>query len=268
MTRPAPALRAYPGGRRSLPRHDDAAVEHPDARPVICPDCPTLRHPLLQRLLVAAADGRCALPCVALEARQPIPTSWLHGHVAAIVRRGILVRHRTDAQGRVTAIDAAGSGCLVPLGSMGDMQGALGLEDPAATGDADRSVGYAASDSRVCLIPTAVLSTVLARDEGARAYLWLAAQTLERVERTAQARARTTADARLAALLATLSDTLWPLRPRDVIPGEILQRDLGALAALRTESVCRSLQSLAAQGAIERTEEGTRILDRALLDGL
>jgi hypothetical protein len=43
------------------------------------------------------------------------------------------------------------------------------------------------------------------------------------------------------------------------------QRDLAALLGMRHESVCRAMQILARRGAIARTSDGLRLLDRECL---
>lgn len=213
-------------------------------------------------------DARCALRCVALSAREEIPTRWQREHAVGLVRRGVIIRQRSDAQGRASAVDAAGSGSLVPLTVALPPTPTVTEMHLVTNDDAHEPLGYAATDARVCLLPASALGAALGRNGAARSFLWLSSHMLDRVERTAQARSRGTAESRVAALICALADTLSPNRVRDTLPAGLLQRDLAALGALRTESVCRSLQSLAQKRAISRQPDGIKILDRPALEAL
>jgi CRP-like cAMP-binding protein len=167
------------------------------------------------------------------------------------VRRGIVVRQRIDADGSAIAVDAVGPGGAIPLAEGGD-----------AT-----SSGYAVDDSLLCLCPRRRLRDAV--DAGAPTsaqVLALHASALDRVERIAQARGRPKAIASVAALLCALADTLSPPRRLACLPASLQQRDLGALLSMRHESVCRAMQALAGRGAITRTGDGIRLLDRARLE--
>lgn len=189
--------------------------------------------------------------CESVPARMPLPPAWFTEFGLALVRRGIVVRLRVDAEGSATAIDAVGPGGAVPL-----------FEGGTAS-----SAGYAADDALLCLVPRRCLRDAL--DSGAPTsseVVALHCAALNRVERIAQARSRPTAVARLGALLATLSDTLSPPQRLKCLPASLQQRDMAALLAMRHESVCRATRVLERRGAITRSHEGVRLLDRSLLD--
>ena len=220
----------------------------PLARSRVCPDCPATRAGILAPLAEHASG--CVFRCVALEARQPLPSRWRGEYGVALVRRGLVVRQRVDALGRATAIDIAGPGSAFPI-SPGDESGAC---------------GYAVDDVMLCLCPTGdVTSSVDGGAGGARDVVKVHAMTLARVERIAEARSQATASSRVAALLVTLADTLSDRR-LDCIPAAIQQRDIASLVALRHESVCRVIASFARRGVLARGPQGLRILDRAALE--
>jgi CRP-like cAMP-binding protein len=215
-----------------------------------CLDCPAARQNVFADL-VGAAPGACAFSRLSLEARAPIPGRWFGTYMIGLIRRGVLIRQRVDSLGRATAIDAAGPGCLIPLGA------ALGT---VAVG------GYAATRVLVCVCPTEVIARgVRAGDPTAPDLIRLQSEALERVERIADARGRATVDERVAALLIALSETLAPPRSDVVIPSGLQQRDMAALLGVRHESVCRSIRKLESRGLIAREPEGLRIADRAAL---
>jgi CRP-like cAMP-binding protein len=221
-----------------------------ERRDGVCPDCPAARVDMLEAL-IEPPSGRCALRCVCLSARQPMPPRWFGMYGLALVRRGVIVRQRVDAHGCATAIDAIGPGGAAPLSD---------------SGEAD-TTGYAAADALICLCPKAPLrASIDAGAPTASQMVALQAAALERVERIAAARGRPTAIGRLAALVCALADTLSPPRRLTVVPGALQQRDLGALLGMRHESVCRALGSLEDSGALVRTHDGIRLLDRAKLE--
>lgn len=219
-------------------------------RPRICPDCPATRARLLVPLAEQASG--CAFRCLSLAAREPLPSRWQGEYGLALVRRGIIIRQRVDALGRATAIDIAGPGSAFPLGPE---------DDPALA-------AYAVDDAMLCLLPTRTLETTLQSTGQNVASDVVRAQSmmLSRVERIAEARGRSTSNARVASLLVTIADTLSPSQRLSVVPAAIQQRDLAALLALRHESVCRSVASLVRDHAIERTRSGLRIADRSALE--
>jgi CRP-like cAMP-binding protein len=94
----------------------------------------------------------------------------------------------------------------------------------------------------------------------------LYASALDRLERIAHARSRSTALARVAALLCALADTLSPPRRLAYVPAALQQRDLAALLGMRHESVCRAVGTLARHGAVSRTGDGIALIDRAHLE--
>jgi len=218
-------------------------------RASICPDCPATRNRVLEQL-VGTGRERCEFRCLFVGARQPLPPRWFATYGLALVRRGVVVRQRVDADGSATAIDVIGPGGAIPV---------------SEGGDASNS-GYAVDDALLCLCPRRPLRAAI--DAGAPTsaqVVALHAAALDRVERIAQARSRSTAIARVAVLLCALADTLSPPRRLTCFPAALQQRDLAALLALRHESVCRAMSALARRGALVRTDEGIRLLDRARL---
>jgi CRP-like cAMP-binding protein len=183
-------------------------------------------------------------------ARQPLPPRWFESYGLALVRRGVVVRQRLDADGSATAVDVVGPG------------GAMLLSDG---GDASHT-GYAVDDALLCLCPRRRLQDAI--DAGAPTsaqVVSLISAALDRVERIAQARSRPNATSRLASLLWALSETLSPPRQLACIPAALQQRDMAALLAMRHESVCRAMRFLERRGTLARTGEGVRLLDRERL---
>lgn len=221
--------------------------------PTACPDCPAARQEVFANL-VGTTRGACVFQCLSIEARAPIPDRWFGQYTLGLIRRGVLIRQRVDAHGRATAIDAAGPGCLVPFGeSSGGM--AVG--------------GYAATRVLVCLCPTDVVGrAVTSGDQTAPDLVRMQQEALERVERIADARGRSTVDSRVAALLIAMSETLGPPKKKSRIPSGLQQRDMAALLGVRHESVCRSMRKLEAQNIIGRGPEGVKILDRPALEAI
>ena len=127
----------------------------------------------------------------------------------------------------------------------------------------------AVSDALVCLCPTRDVDGALgAVGATALEMVRMQAQALARVERVAEARSRARTAARVGALLVALSETLSPPRRLAVIPPGLQQRDLGALLALRHESVCRALVRLERDGFVARSADGIRLRDREGLAAL
>ena len=222
-----------------------------------CPDCPAARTEVLQPLVGATKDS-CRFQTLTIEARAPIPARWFDLYGLGLVRRGVVIRQRMDAQGRASAVDAAGPGC------------AFLLRDPRSGSTSSSPSGYAATRVLVCVCPADILEESLSRaDSGAASdLLLLHTQALERVERIADARGRTGVMSRVAALICTLADMLTPPMHRERIPADLQQRDLAHLLGVRHETVCRALGTLEKQGAIVREAEGIRITDQALLESL
>jgi CRP-like cAMP-binding protein len=216
----------------------------------VCPDCPVKPRGALGAL-VDAESSQCALRCLFVPARHPLPPRWYGAYGLALVRRGILVRQRLDAAGSAIAIDAVGPGGAAPM-----------LESGDAT-----SGGYAADDVLVCLVPRRALRGAV--DAGAPAaphVVSLHAAALERVERIADARGRPTALGRVAALLCVLADTLAPPRRLDTVPVALQQRDMAALLSMRHESVCRALGVLLRRRWVARGADGIELLEREHLE--
>lgn len=165
-----------------------------------------------------------------------------------------MIRQRVDAQGRATAVDVAGPGCLVSL-----------AEPKGPT----HAAAYAATRMLVCLAPNRVLDEELCgTNDTAEDMVRMQSEAIDRLERIADARGRSTVQGKVAALLCTVADTLSPPTRREAIPSGLQQRDMAALLGVRHESVCRVLRKLAARGAIYRDPEGIRLLDRELLEAL
>jgi CRP-like cAMP-binding protein len=235
-----------------------------------CLDCPADRVPVLTDL--ARRKAGCALRCVAVAAREPLPSRLRGDYAFALVRRGIVVRQRVDGSGRAISIDIAGPGSALPVN--------LEADDPV--------VGYAVDDVMLCLCTTHDFGDALGTGASAREVVAAQSAILHRVERIAEARSRTSATSRVAWLLLAIADTLSPPRESqgereapengdapergdrsdDVISSAIQQRDLALLVGLRHESVCRSVASLEKKGLIHRSASGVKLLDRAALEAL
>jgi CRP-like cAMP-binding protein len=201
--------------------------------------------------VLALRPSGCAFRCLSVRAREPLPVGWGDEYGIALVRRGIILRHRIDARGDAVAIDAAGPGSAIPLSSSSSGGGAA----------------YAADDAMLCLCPRSILDeTVEGGQTAARDVVRAQSTMLARVERLADARGRRSAATRLAALLLALSDTLCGSSVLEVIPSSLRQRDLAALAALRHESICRELRALEDAGFVAREESGLRLVDRGALE--
>lgn len=203
--------------------------------------------------MVKGEQPSCAFLCLTVESRAPVPDRWFGAYGLALVRRGVMIRQCVDAQGRATAVDAAGPGCLVPL-----------AQGSGPTGTA----AYAATRLLVCLCPNDVVDREVERNEhhAAPDLIRMQREAITRLERIADARGRSTVQSKVAALLCTLSDTLSPPRRRTRIPSGLQQRDMALLVGVRHESVCRALGQLERKGAVRREPDGIRITDRALLE--
>jgi len=173
---------------------------------------------MLTALVSRSPQCGVRLECVTLEARDEVPATWFARYAFGIVRRGVLVRERFDPDQGRTAVDAAGRGAYVPLGLTRG------------------GTGYAASRVLMCVYPSASLDGLTVQD-GLGDLMKLAGETLERVERIAEARGRATAADRVAALHNTLEGCFGAHAFED-----LLQRDLAALLGIRTETVCRVLR--------------------------
>jgi CRP-like cAMP-binding protein len=205
--------------------------------------------------MLGESTGACGFDSLALEARAELPTAWGQRYSFAFVRRGYLVRLRTEGAGHATAVDAVGPGCAFPVRAPSGLR----HHGPA---------GYAVGRALVCLCDAEALEAGLtAGGRSAVDVHNLIVEGMQRVERLSDARGRSSAASRVAALLCTLADTLRPGGPRDdEIPAEFLQRDLAALLSIRHESVCRVLRGFEDAGMIRRDADGLRLLDRSALD--
>jgi CRP/FNR family transcriptional regulator len=201
--------------------------------------------------LVDPGTARCALRCVFVPARHPLPPRWFGSYALALVRRGIIVRQRLDAAGAATAVDVIGPGGAAPL----------------ADSEEATSGGYAVNDALVCLVPRTALEGTLDRGGAPTSHvLGPHMSALDRVERIADARSRPSANARLAALLCVMADTIAPPRRLDTLPAALQQRDMAALLSMRHESVCRAMGALERRRWVARSHEGIRLLDRGRLE--
>ena len=224
-----------------------------------CVGCPAAGRNVLEGLL-GETSTTCGFDSLAVEARSALPASWLGRYGFAIVRRGYLIRQRTDAAGRTTAIDAVGPGCCFPL-------------DTSAGAGAESSVsGYAVTRALVCMCDEPTIHRGLAEGgETAVQIHQLDAEAISRMERLADARGRGGAASKVATLLCTLADTLRPGQERDPempIPADFLQRDLAALLSIRHESVCRVMRDFAKEGLIDKTPDGILLAQRETLDNM
>jgi CRP-like cAMP-binding protein len=176
----------------------------------------------------------------------------------AIVRKGYLVRQRSDSSGRITAVDAVGPGCSFPL------------EAPMGNGAETHISGYAVTRALVCLCDQETLEHGLL--EGGSTALQvhqLDSAAIARMERLADARGRPGAASKVAALLCTLADTLHPGEHGDnTVPGEFLQRDFASLLSIRHESVCRAMRDFGKSGLISKSGDRIHLTDRERLQSL
>jgi len=93
------------------------------------------------------------------------------------------------------------------------------------------------------------------------------ADALERVERLADARGRSSAARRVAALLCVLADKLGAPRQPNRVSG-LKQRDMAALLCMRHETFCRALTEFEGDGVIRRESGGIDIVDRDALEAV
>lgn len=203
-----------------------------------CIDCPATRGGCFG---TAVGDGStpCRFVKGTVHARAPIPTTWPERYALALVRRGVVVRTRAGRDGPSVAVDCVGPGAVLPL------------SEHAV------EIGYAATEVLVCLYPRVGLVETLAREaETGRDIIFGLTASLERVERLAEARGQSTADERVARVLAVIADTLAPPHRRDRLPAGLQQRDLARLAGVRHESFCRALGRLERAGLIRRDPDG------------
>jgi CRP-like cAMP-binding protein len=222
-----------------------------------CVGCTAKSRNVLEGML-GDSGQHCGFDSLPVEPRTPLPAGWFARYSFAIVRRGYVIRQRTDAAGRTTAIDAVGPGCCFPL-------------DRASSNGATSSVsGYAITRALVCLCDDETLQQGL-RGGGQTAIQVheLDAEAIVRMERLADARGRPGAASKVAALLCTMADTLRPEQNNGAqIPSEFLQRDLAGLLSIRHESVCRVLREFTDSGLVAKDAEGLTLVDRARLDAI
>lgn len=207
-----------------------------------CPDCPGSRLGCLDSVVGKTKDA-CHFSTATVGARAPLPV-W-EGYDLAWVRRGVIIRERPALDGRATAIDAAGPGCMFPLD--------------------DDCTGYAAADAIVCLLRRPSLEEAIDRGQGLQV-LELHRATLLRVERLSHARGAPSLREKVCRLLVVLAESLSPPRIREDLPDGLQQRDLARLLGVRHESVCRVVGELEREGRLTRGPTGSMAkLDLALL---
>jgi CRP-like cAMP-binding protein len=217
-----------------------------------CPDCPAVLSNRLTGMVEGPeASPGCMFRAVRIGEREMLPLQWSENCEFALVRRGVVARQFADAGGAAATIDLAGPGSLFRL-----------------VQDRESSIAsYALSDAVLCLCtPDAFRSALREDSTNATDMIALQAMALDRVERLSAARGRRTVKGRVAALLCAIADSLTPYRRLNLIPSSIHQRDMGALLAVRHESVCRSMTTMQRQGILAREPEGIRIVDRAALE--
>lgn len=225
--------------------------------PQHCVGCPAAARNVLEGLLGDSPES-CSFTSLTLEPRAAFPSSILSRYSYAIVRRGYLIRQRTDAAGHTTSIDAVGPGCVFPVD-----------HGAARTGESSIS-GYAVTRALVCVSDEDTLARGLAEGGPTAVQVHqLDSEAIARMERLADARGRPSAASKLAALLCALADTIRPIpNHAEPIPPEFQQRDLAGLLSIRHESVCRVMRDFERKGLIERREGGIALLDRERLQQL
>lgn len=202
--------------------------------------------------LVGAGRGSCAFRVTTIDDRAHVPPRLLRENTFALVRHGVFVRTREDANGDANAVDAVGPGGLV-----------LG-----AAGEDEHISGYAVGHLVLCVLPREGASAALAAADGSVGdFVTLVERARTRIERLSEIRARATTTGRVKALIALLAESLAPNvgTPLTRLPATLQQRDLAKLAALRHESVCRALGTLERRGFVQRGPDGLAILDHAAL---
>jgi CRP-like cAMP-binding protein len=216
--------------------------------------CPAAARGVLECLLGKTPE-QCGFASLAVEPRSALPAAWLSRYSFAVVRRGYLIRQRTDAAGRATSIDAVGPGCCFPL------------DTSAGSSDDSSTSGYALTPALVCLSDDETIQRGLADGgPGALALHKLHSETTARIERLADARGRPGTVSKVAALLCVLADTLRPVDdPSARVSAEFQQRDLAGLLSIRHESVCRALRAFVQQGLVSRDNTGIVLNDRPRL---
>jgi CRP-like cAMP-binding protein len=238
------------------PESHDAGARHATPH---CIDCPATRKRILSEL-IGESSACCHFESLAIEAREAIPLRWFGRFSFGIVRRGVLIRQRSDAHGRVTAIDVVGPGGAFPIEAReGD------------DGQVSTSAGYAVTRALICVAPEEAISSALRKGgEDALDLHKVQRESLYRMERIADARGRATVAGRVAALLCAIADTLprHGQSARNDIPPGFMLRDLAMLISVRHESVCRVLGDFAKQELVAQVEGGMHILDRKGLESV
>ncbi len=198
-----------------------------------CPDCPGPRLGCLDAVTGKTKDA-CQFTTATVAARAPLPV-W-GDYDLAWMRRGVVIRERPALDGRATAIDAAGPGCMFPI-------------DEYCT-------GYAATNAMVCLLRRDSLHKALEHGQGLQ-LIELYRATLLRVERLSHARGARSVREKVCRLLVVLAESLSPPRIREDLPDGLQQRDMARLLGVRHESVCRVIGELEREGLLERGPTGS-----------
>lgn len=222
-----------------------------------CVGCPAAARNVLDGLLGETPE-QCGFASLSVELRSVLPASWLSSYSFAIVRRGYLVRQRSDRSGRATSVDAVGPGCGFPLDRSAATSGETGI------------AGYAITRALVCLSDEETMQRGLAESGPTALQVHkLDSEAIARIERLADARGRAGTASKVAALLCVLADTLRPANDVPArIPPEFQQRDLAGLLSIRHESVCRAMRVFSKQGLISRDSNGIVLADRPRLSML
>lgn len=208
-----------------------------------CINCPAVRGESLQ-ILIGQNTHECVFDTTSLEARDSLLLEPLPSGTLVLVRRGVLLRGRTDSKGQATWIDAIGSG------------GAFVVPD-----DRERAQVYAVDRTLYCTVgPEKLLSSMAQSDKSLGELHSLHREASYRLERYSDARGRPNVRARLAATLCALADTLHSSQTcRKQLPSGLLQRDIAGLASTRHESVCRILKEFSGLGWVEHGPDGITI---------
>ena len=211
---------------------------------------------VLEDLFGESAAGD-ACDAITLEPRAALPASWPDQYRFAVIRRGYVIRQRSDARGHTTAIDSVGPGGCFPLAHNAD-------------GGVSASGGYAVSRALVALCDEQTVANALQHGGATALQIHeLESETIVRMERLADARGRSGTAGKVAALLCVLADTLQPGAGKGhSIPGAFLQRDLAGLLSIRHESVCRALREFSGRGLVERVSDALLLKDRPALEAV
>ena len=221
-----------------------------------CVECPALRAGCLHGML-GRSSAECRFETVTIEARAPFLLPSDSSFRLGLVRRGVLLRERPGRAERRVGVDVVGTGHAFYL-------------DPSSASEAPVHLGYAVTRTLLCLCRDAALTDGLGESGRTAVELHeLAMQALSRVERLSEARGRSDANARLAALLCVLADTLCTRGGAQTrLPDGLQQRDFARLLSILQESACSTLSLLSVRGLMHHRPTVIELLDRAALEAL